>query len=78
MAGEIGDIKREVAFLGDVLNTASRLEGMCKEMGERLIVSEALRKAIELPAEYEAENLGVVQPEGKRRTLTVYAIRSRV
>jgi len=37
---EIGDIKREVAFHRDVLNTAARLEKQCNEFKERFIISQ--------------------------------------
>jgi len=38
----IGIIKRDVAFSGDVLNTASRIQGKCKEYGVTILVSNAL------------------------------------
>ncbi|MEL6255433.1 MAG: adenylate/guanylate cyclase domain-containing protein [Bacteroidota bacterium] len=40
IAGEIGAIKREITFSGDVLNTSSRIQGKCNELGVKLCVAE--------------------------------------
>ncbi len=36
---EVGDVKREIVYHGDVLNTAARLLELCKTRDDRLIVS---------------------------------------
>ena len=40
--GEIGKIKKSIKFSGDVLNTTSRVEGLCRQYGEQLLVTEPL------------------------------------
>lgn len=42
VAGEMGDVRKEVAFLGDTVNTASRLEKAARDLGVRVIVSASL------------------------------------
>jgi class 3 adenylate cyclase len=32
-AVEVGDIRRDIAYHGDTLNTASRIQGLCNEFG---------------------------------------------
>jgi len=44
---EVGDVKREIAYHGDVLNTAARLLGLCKERNEGLVVSRGVGEAVE-------------------------------
>lgn len=39
MVGEIGQIKRDIAFSGDVLNTTSRIQGLCSEFGLDILAS---------------------------------------
>lgn len=59
-AGELGDLKQQIVFLGDVLNTAARLEEHAKREGLALVVSADVLDRIALPA-------GVVA--GERREL---------
>ena len=40
--GEIGDIKSEIVFSGDVLNTTSRIEGLCRTLKEPMLISHEL------------------------------------
>ena len=42
IAGEIGVVKREIAFSGDVLNTTARIQGKCNEMGVNILFSQSL------------------------------------
>ncbi|MEM7299384.1 MAG: adenylate/guanylate cyclase domain-containing protein [Bacteroidota bacterium] len=41
-SGEIGKIKKEVVFTGDLLNTTARIQGLCNEYQVDLLISEAL------------------------------------
>lgn len=41
VVGEMGFDKQEIAFSGDVMNTASRIQSECKALGERFLVSDA-------------------------------------
>ena len=40
MAGEIGVVKKEIIYSGDVLNTAARIQSKCKEFKSDLLASE--------------------------------------
>jgi adenylate cyclase len=59
-AGELGDLKQQIVFVGDILNTAARLEEHAKREGLALVVSGDVLDRVELPA-------GVVA--GERRDL---------
>ena len=39
---EVGAIKRELSFHGDTLNTASRIQGKCNELGAQVLIPENL------------------------------------
>src|SRR6185295_8019713 len=39
IAGEVGDIKKAIAFHGDVVNTTSRILSECRPMGKELLLS---------------------------------------
>jgi adenylate cyclase len=40
--GELGTVKMEIAFLGDTMNTAARLQQACRDTGQRVLASATL------------------------------------
>lgn len=73
-AGEIGTLQKAIAFTGDVLNTTSRIQGKCNELGAELLVSGKLLKNIEPNEHYAAESLGAIELRGKENLLEVCSI----
>ena len=73
---EIGDIKREIAFHSDVLNTASRLEKKCNDFDARLIVSQHVMDRIQSSEDYKLEFLSDLPLKGKNEHLKFYAVHS--
>ena len=71
---EIGEIKREIAYHGDVLNTASRIEGMCNQMKKKILFSENLAKIINGHPELNYELMGEIQLRGKEERLKIYSL----
>ncbi|MGJ8667225.1 MAG: adenylate/guanylate cyclase domain-containing protein [Patiriisocius sp.] len=66
MVGEIGQIKREIVFSGDVLNTASRIQSLCNEMGVEILASKEFADInINLPLRVKREDLGEEKLRGK-------------
>ena len=72
---EVGEIKREISYLGDVLNTAARIQGMCNEVGEELLVSENLLERLDpLPAEFTVESIGSVELRGREQAVGIFSV----
>ena len=71
---EIGDIKREIAFHGDVLNTAARLEKKCNEFNEKLIISQHVVDQISSKHEYSFKFLSDLALKGKSENIKFYAV----
>lgn len=73
--GEIGIIKRELTFSGDVLNTASRMLGFCKEYKKDILISEKLLNFI-APANgnFEYVPMGEEQLRGKSEKTKIYTV----
>ena len=61
--GEIGIIKKDITFTGDVLNTTSRIQGKCKEYQLDLLISNQLLRLLPLSANMKSENIGEISPE---------------
>jgi adenylate cyclase len=77
VAGEVGIIKRDITYSGDVLNTASRILSLCKEFNAEIISSADLIAGLCLGNSYEAQPLGAIKLRGKAKemmlsTLTPY------
>ncbi|WP_432410585.1 adenylate/guanylate cyclase domain-containing protein [Rasiella sp. SM2506] len=66
MVGEIGKIKREIAFSGDVLNTTSRIQEQCKVYDVDILASETFADlAYTLPRGIVKKDLGDETLRGK-------------
>ena len=63
---EVGDVKREIVYHGDVLNTASRLLDTCKDRNESLVVSRSVGDAVTPELGFETGWEGAVPLRGKR------------
>ncbi|HEY9044785.1 MAG TPA: adenylate/guanylate cyclase domain-containing protein [Ohtaekwangia sp.] len=71
IAGEIGIIKRDITYSGDVLNTTSRIQQLCKEFKKELIVSGEVLSELRLPESYRTNPLGSIQLRGKEKHILV-------
>ncbi len=66
MVGEIGQIKRDIAFSGDVLNTTSRIQEMCNELEVEILASKEFANiAYKLPKNIKRKDIGKVDLKGK-------------
>jgi adenylate cyclase len=70
----IGDIRKEIVYNGDVLNTASRLQSLCNEQDAELIISDSLYQKIDWTGRYDVIGLGAIQLRGKNIPMQVYKI----
>ena len=70
---EIGDVKRDIAFLSDVLNTAARIQDQCNSLGQDLLISEDLYYLLE-DANHKYVPMGEHNLKGKVETVELYAV----
>jgi adenylate cyclase len=76
VAAEIGGLKGEIALVGDVMNTASRIEQVCRTTGHRVIVSRALLNRAALPFDLNATSIGMRRLRGKAERIELFALES--
>ncbi|MFH1476760.1 MAG: adenylate/guanylate cyclase domain-containing protein [Verrucomicrobiota bacterium] len=74
IVGEMGDYKREIAFLGDTVNTTARIQEACKEYGVDLLVSAELLGKLQIPRGYKLTSLGKIQLKGKDKPMELFGI----
>ncbi len=70
---EVGDIKSEIAFHGDVLNVASRVQKLCKEYDEQILVTGDLKKCL-TPGYVKLKKLDEIIVSGKELPVEIYSI----
>ncbi len=74
--GEIGTIKKEIAYTGDVLNTTSRIQGLCNSLQTDILISEDLLDAFgkDLEVSFEVKEIGEVALRGRNQEVKVFTV----
>lgn len=74
VSGEIGDIKREIVYNGDTVNTAARIRTECTTFKKDLLLSAQLLKHLP-PVDYlSPEPIGKIRLRGKQEEMELYSI----
>jgi adenylate cyclase len=74
VAGEIGDVRREIAYVGDTLNVAARLLEAAKAVYRDVLVSTELLERATLPPDLKAEPLPTLTVRGREAPLGIAAL----
>lgn len=74
IVAEVGLVKREIAYHGDVLNTTARIQSRCNELQQPLLISNQLLKQLQ-PDEYiQSQRMGAELLKGKTTAVTIYGV----
>ena len=74
ISAQIGDIKREIVYNGDVLNTSARIQEQCNVHNQKLIISGQLLEQLDIVNEYHAEKIDTVTLRGKESALELFSL----
>jgi adenylate cyclase len=74
VSGELGSVKREIAYLGEAMNTTARLIDVCRAERRSTVASDALVRRVELPPTVAAASLGPLTLRGMQEELLVFAL----
>jgi adenylate cyclase len=75
VAGEIGVVKRDIVFSGDVLNTAARIQQKCNELGVNILLSNYLLDKLNLQTNtFEPKKIGDLELRGKEQKVILYTL----
>ncbi|MBF9140604.1 adenylate/guanylate cyclase domain-containing protein [Hymenobacter properus] len=77
MATQVGAVKTELVFHGDVLNTTARIEAQCNALHSRLLLSASLYDALPHPPEFRFEAKGEFPLRGKAGTVALYSAETK-
>jgi adenylate cyclase len=78
IAGEIGIIKREITFSGDVLNTTSRIQNKCNEYKVKILSSDELLQLLPYSYNYMRIPIGNVELKGKESKVALSTLEIRM
>ena len=73
-AVEVGGIKKDIAYHGDTLNVAARLEGLCKIHSQPLLISEAVYNLNNVEKKYYSTSIGTQYLKGRSTPVEVFSI----
>ena len=72
--GEIGELKTEIVYHGDAVNTTSRIQEMCNGLRANLLVSGDLLQRCHLSDKFVIEGGGTLRLRGKEKEMEVYSV----
>jgi len=73
--GEIGVVKKEIIFTGDILNATSRIQGLCNAYQVDILLSEQLVQRLDLSSHFQIDTLGESELRGKDEKMKLFSIR---
>ena len=74
VTGELGDIKQEIAFLGDTMNTTARIQEVCKKQNRNFLISSSIKNNLPVKSNYIFESLGDIILKGKEEKLELFSV----
>ncbi len=72
---EVGSVKKDLAYHGDVINTAARIQGQCNKFGENLLVSGDLLRDMKIGKGYLSKKISGLKLRGKSKEMDLFSIR---
>lgn len=74
ITGEMGEIKKDIVYHGDTVNTSARIQAECNGYGKTLLISRDLLDILDLDDKYIAESMGKIKLRGKLTELELFSI----
>ena len=74
---EVGEIKKEIAYHGDTMNIAARIQDKCNDFDESLLMSEFFHTQLTSDEAFEVRLMGEELLRGKNKTVKIFAINKK-
>lgn len=71
---EVGEIKKEIAYHGDTMNIAARIQEKCNHFDRTLLISELFHKELSFHSAFDLELMGDELLKGKHEAINVFAV----
>lgn len=70
----VGELKKEIVFIGDVLNTTARIQEDCKRLDKEFLISESLLNQVAGLGDIKASFVEETIPRGKEEKVKLYSL----
>ena len=77
MVGELGDLRTEIAFIGDAINTTKRIEDVCRHFQFNMLASSAYLERVSFPEDIRTVPVEAIRLRGKSTPMQLYGITKR-
>ena len=76
ITAEVGQIKSDIVYHGDVVNTCERILSQCHPLNKKILISEYVVRNLNLLPYYEAEFVSAIRLKGIGMEMGLYTIKS--
>lgn len=74
MAVEIGEMKRDIAYHGDTINTAARIQSLCNNYDKCLLLSKPFTEHPNFATTFTSSALGIVTLKGRQEPVELISV----
>ncbi|OIQ29785.1 MAG: adenylate/guanylate cyclase domain-containing protein [Bacteroidetes bacterium MedPE-SWsnd-G2] len=74
MIAEVGVVKKELAYHGDVINTTARIQALCNSLNASLLLSKYVWDKLEVSNKFEVHDSDIVELRGKKERLEIVSV----
>lgn len=75
MVLQVGQIKRDISYNGDTMNTAARIESKCNELKQALLISGDLYNLLDDTSTFQYKNVGNIALRGKKKSVELFGVK---
>jgi len=77
LVGELGDLRSEIALIGDAINTTKRIEDVCRHFHFDVLASESYLERVSFPEDTRAVPVEAIRLLGKTETMQLFGVAPR-
>ncbi|MDA3893357.1 MAG: adenylate/guanylate cyclase domain-containing protein [Salinivirgaceae bacterium] len=78
MVLQVGQIRRDISYNGDTMNTAARIESQCNELRQSLLISGDLHNLLHDNKNFRFKNVGNIKLKGKAKGIDIFGVKEKV
>lgn len=77
MVLQVGQIRRDISYNGDAINTAARIESVCNDYKQELLISGDLYNLLKDKKKFNLKNIDKIKLKGKRKEVEIYHVKKK-